>query len=359
MPAGGPVRVEAFELASTDLDVAGSLEMSVEPVQIDRLELRRFRAGRNQGTLELERQAKQGYQISVRAQSLDLAPFVSGEVPVIRDRAEAAGAPPPLRLILVADQVLFGQTGLSDVDLDLVRDAEGWRSGAGHGRLPKGGQVELTLKAGERQRLLKVTSDDAGDLLQAMDQTTRIEGGKLELRITLRRQVPTLDAEGRFRIKDFTLLDAPLLARLLTVASLTGVGNLLGGQGISFDRADLPFTLQPELIAIDKGRISGSQLGLTVRGRIDLDRERLDLDGTIVPIYWLNWALSKLPLVGPFLAGREGEGAFAVTYSVKGPPSDPQISVNPLAVLAPGFIRDLFSGNTDEPSEAVPAISPD
>ena len=57
-------------------------------------------------------------------------------------------------------------------------------------------------------------------------------------------------------------------------------------------------------------------------------------------------------------AGREGEGAFAVTYSVTGPISDPQISVNPLAVLAPGFIRTLFNALTDDSADAVPATAP-
>ncbi len=358
MPPSGPVQVEAFELASPGLEVAGSLELSVEPMQVERLALSRFRAGRNEGTLELHHQAGPGYQIAVRAQTLDLAPWLGGEAPAMPGEAGEASAPTPLQLSLVADRILFGELGLSDVDLDLARDPEGWRTGAMHGRLPRGGTVEMSLAPADGQRQLKVTSDDAGDLLQAMGQTTRIEGGKLEFRAGIGRQVPTLQADGRLRVKEFTLLDAPLLARLLTVASFTGIGNLLGGQGIHFDRLDLPFALRQETIVIEKGRLSGSQIGLTVRGRVDLDHDRLDLDGTIVPIYWLNWALSKLPLVGPFLAGREGEGAFAATYSVKGPPSEPQIRVNPLSVLAPGFIRDLFSGNTDSASEPVPAIAP-
>jgi Protein of unknown function/AsmA-like C-terminal region len=357
MPTGGPVQIEAFELASTGLDVAGSLALSLEPVQIERAALTRFRAGRNQGTLELQHQAEQGYQVAVRAQTIDLAPVLEMRLPAVD--GTAGGAPTPLKMTLAADRVLFGQLGLSDVNLDLERDAQGWRAGAMHGRLPKGGKVELSLEPADDSRRLQVTSDDAGDLLLALDQSNRIEGGELELNATLRRQVPELEAEGKFRIKDFTLLDAPVLARLLTVASLTGVGNLLGGQGIHFDRLELPFTLRHQVLAIDKGRLSGSQLGLTMRGRADLASERLDLNGTIVPLYGLNWVIGKLPLVGPFLTGREGEGAFAVTYSVTGPTSDPQISVNPLAVLTPGFIRDLFSGLSDGSSDPVPAISPD
>jgi hypothetical protein len=33
-----------------------------------------------------------------------------------------------------------------------------------------------------------------------------------------------------------------------------------------------------------------------------------------------------------------------MTYSVSGDSDDPSILVNPLAVLAPGVIRELFSG---------------
>jgi hypothetical protein len=104
--------------------------------------------------------------------------------------------------------------------------------------------------------------------------------------------------------------------------------------------------------------MSGSQVGLTVEGRVDLAREQLDLEGTVVPFYGLNWALGKIPLVGPFLAGRGGEGAFAVTYGVEGAMAEPDVWVNPLSVLAPGFIRDLFGsiadGSAQAPEPAVP-----
>ena len=258
--------------------------MSLAPDRLERLLLSRFRAGRNEGTLDLRSQANRGYQVSVRAQSLDLVPLLEGEVTTGREAGEAV-APTPLQLTLAAKQVLFGATGLSDVDLDLVRDAQGWRTGTGQGRLPKGGKVELSLKSADAQRQLKITSNDAGHLLRVIDQTTSINGGKLELRAAIRRQVPPCKPRGASGSRTSRCSTRRSLARLLTVASLTGVGNLLGGKGIHFDRVDLPFTLRPDLITIDKGRISGSQIGSTVRGRIDREHDQLDLGGTIVPIY--------------------------------------------------------------------------
>jgi hypothetical protein len=64
----------------------------------------------------------------------------------------------------------------------------------------------------------------------------------------------------------------------------------------------------------------------------------------LVPAYSVNRILGKIPLLGPILTGGEGEGLLAVTYQMAGELDDPEVSVNPLSVLAPGFLRTLFSG---------------
>lgn len=57
----------------------------------------------------------------------------------------------------------------------------------------------------------------------------------------------------------------------------------------------------------------------------------------------VNSLLSSIPLVGEILTG--GSGLIAATYTMKGPSKDPQVSVNPLSILTPGFLRKiLFEG---------------
>ena len=79
------------------------------------------------------------------------------------------------------------------------------------------------------------------------------------------------------------------------------------------------------------------------------------LHGTAVPFYSVNEFLNKIPLLGTMLTGGEGQGLFAATYKVQGTFADPKVSINPLSVLAPGIIRDLFFSSRSNRNPEVDA----
>ena len=138
------------------------------------------------------------------------------------------------------------------------------------------------------------------------------------------------------------MVNAPPLAKLLTIATLTGALELLGGKGLPFDRLQAPFVYQDETIIFDEARASGLSLGLTINGGIRIKDNIVDLNGTIIPAYILNSFVSHVPIIGDLLIGGEGQGVFAATYRARGSFDDMEITVNPLAALAPGILRDLF-----------------
>ena len=72
-------------------------------------------------------------------------------------------------------------------------------------------------------------------------------------------------------------------------------------------------------MTLKDARTSGTELGLTAKGQIDLDRDQLALEGTIVPAYAINSIVGDIPLIGSLLAGEKGGGLIAFSYSVKGP----------------------------------------
>jgi len=342
---GEPVTVDSFSFQGAALEAAGALELARDPIALRRLALERFSLRKQQGAVVVEREGE-ALRVEIDAQSLDLDPLFEED-----EEADGGllgdGAPTPLTLKVRAERLLYRGEALADVSAEFERTPQGWRKGRASGSLPNGEKVDLVLEPQPEATALKLTSNDAGELLRLLDQTRRISGGEFQLKARISRQHPDLAAEGTLRIDDFTLLDAPILPRLLTLASLTGIANTLGGEGIAMKRLKLPFALDGGVLTLDGGRMSGSQLGLTMDGRIHLDEERFDLRGTIVPIYTLNWVIGKIPVIGDFLTGREGEGAFAFTFQVEGDFDDPDVSVNPLSILAPGFIRELFSGVTE------------
>ena len=116
-------------------------------------------------------------------------------------------------------------------------------------------------------------------------------------------------------------------------------GGATGRSGIS---PESPSAKAIGIYILWKCRAFSSSLGLTAKGTVDLDAQQIDMQGTIVPAYFFNSLLGNIPLVGKLFSPERGGGVFAASYSVSGTVDNPQVSVNPLAALTPGFLRGLF-----------------
>ena len=93
--------------------------------------------------------------------------------------------------------------------------------------------------------------------------------------------------------------------------------------------------------AVLHGELSQDQRNATMQ----LFREgKINVNGVVVPAYGLNSLLGKIPLVGGLFSGGSGKGLFGVAYRVKGMTENPDVDVNALSGLAPGFLRLLFEG---------------
>ena len=202
---------------------------------------------------------------------------------------------------------------------------------------------------------LTVHADDVGGLLYSFNLNDTVKGGRLSISAASDGPIPQNDLAGKIRVRNFKLVETPLLANLLSVASFTGLLDTLTGNGIRFERMTGDFVLVDGTAKTKLLRVYGPGLGITARGDIDLDDAAVDLEGTIVPAYSVNQLLEKIPLVGVLLTGGEGEGVFAVLYSAEGPMNDPEVSVNPLSLLTPGFLRSVFG----RPDGDEPTVFPD
>ena len=152
---------------------------------------------------------------------------------------------------------------------------------------------------------------------------------------------------------DYTVVNAPVLARMLTLASLTGILNRLTGRGIKFRKLDIPFIYFKGRTKIQNARAIGDALGLTADGYLNFFKKTADLKGTIVPDNPINNVLRKVPIVGQILTGKRSSGVFATNYKYSGKFNNPEILVDPLSTFAPGVLRNLFEFGTNEPRSST------
>jgi uncharacterized protein YhdP len=118
--------------------------------------------------------------------------------------------------------------------------------------------------------------------------------------------------------------------------------DMLNGEGIAFSGAEAPMTIDGGKVWLAETRAAGPSLGITVKGDIALADGKLNLDGVVVPSYGLNSILGGVPVLGPILTSRQGEGIVGMTYSIKGPAENARVGVNPLSALTPGILRRIF-----------------
>jgi hypothetical protein len=101
-------------------------------------------------------------------------------------------------------------------------------------------------------------------------------------------------------------------------------------------------------ITFRNGRSAGA-LGISFEGDVDFDRDSIALKGTVVPVDTFNRIVAAIPVLGDILTGGNRGGFIGWTYAVSGAPDDPKVSVNPLSIFAPGFLRNLFFLGQPEP----------
>jgi hypothetical protein len=279
-------------------------------------------------------------------QMLDLSPWLDPAAPKKDAEAPPAEDVPEKRGLPWAARLAFGQVALARgkvlAPFSLDAASDGLKIAHAQVRAGAAGQfsADVTPRTGGRD--VHVAADDAGLALRALDVADNLSGGRLQLDGAYDDTQPGHPLKGVATLTEFNVRSAPAIGRLLQAMTLYGVTDVLRGPGLHFSRLVAPFEWRARVLHLADARAFSSSLGITAKGYLDLRRHTADVTGTVVPAYFFNQLLGKLPLVGQIFSPEKGGGVFAARYSVRGKLSDPKVGVNPLAALTPGFLREGF-----------------
>ena len=145
-------------------------------------------------------------------------------------------------------------------------------------------------------------------------------------------------------IDNFKIKEVPVFAKILSLASLQGISDLLTGEGIRFTDFEMKYSNTKGLMTIEEMFAIGPAVSILMDGYIE-PKNLISLRGTLVPATSINKSIALIPILGDVLVGNKtGEGVFGVSYKIKGPSNDLHTTVNPIKTLTPRFITRIFEG---------------
>ncbi|MEX2644607.1 MAG: AsmA-like C-terminal region-containing protein [Acetobacterales bacterium] len=332
-----PTEIRSFTVDAGDLAAQGSVAFVPEERRVEKIQLSNFLLGATELTGVLYIREDGGLDADVSGPSLDA-------MRLFRKPQARSLALPRITLSGSFDKVWIQPAkAISNVSGAAFHDGDLWRSIVIRGGVGEGGTMELRLGPDGDRRDIVITSNDAGAALRTFGLYDDMNGGTMNIKGVFNDAHPKHPLVGVADVRDFRIRNAPAMAKLLSIASLTGILESLSGDGLVFSQLNAPFALVDGQLELKSARAYGPSLGITLKGVLDLQQDALDMEGTIVPAYAINSLLGNLPLVGGLVTGGDrGSGLFAATYSMRGPRNAPDITINPLAALAPGFLRKLF-----------------
>lgn len=340
--------IQAMTLDAPGLEAKGSLRLDAGGGLVRGAFPQLRMAGRGTFATTLRRAPDGVLEVALSGSQLDLSDRVDNTGD--GDRSGDAGPVTPVRLSLNVRRLRLGKRILlAPASGTVQQHASGALDGRFDGRLGAAPAVlDIDIPA-EGAGTVRLTSPDAGAVLRATDLYSDAAGGTLVLDARIGGpNAPALDGEAR--IEDVRVRSQSTFRTMLRQGGLDSAEQAVASNGIGFRKVSIPFTYDNGMLRLTDAIAVSPALGLKVNGTVDERANQVDLVGVLSPAYGLTGALNEVPLLGQLLGG-EGEGVLAMTFRLSGPVEDPRFTVNPLSMLAPGFLRKIFTAPTSEVSE--------
>lgn len=348
---GDIINFSQILLSGESLNVQGVGQLDLNSGEFVSLALDPFQVGRSNAVLNIKKPEKEGGEVKtiIDGASFDMTGILHDNSKKDADKkTKKSNAKKLAQYYSLKIKTLYNsQEGfMRNVIGWARRDYVGWDEielkGDAQGKIP----VSVSLRKKGKIRKLLIKADDFGSTLKGFGLTDGVEGGAFSIHGHSTVKEPRV-IRGEMKVKAFKVTDSPFLARLFSATSPFGFLDLITGD-TRFDRMKGRFSWWGDELDVRDVQAPGSVAGINLEGRIDLDSGEANLNGTVVPFSFVNSFLGSIPLLGKVITGIKGQGIIAASFKIKGPLSTSDISVNPVSLLTPGFLRSLFFASETE-----------
>ena len=248
----------------------------------------------------------------------------------------------PLKINLQANEILVAEEkSIYDVDAILKYENKLFKDVELNAKLNNEKKFNLSIKPKENSRELIITSDDAGLFLKTFNINKSGKEGEFILHGNYDDTEESHPLNASVTIRGMRLVKAPTLAKILNLASI-GIVSALSGEGILINKLKSEFVLNEGVLDLNKYEAYGPDIGFSNQGKIYLRKDEIDLEGAIIPMVTLNKIIGSIPVLGKILT-NERKGIWSFAYTITGNLDEPEVKVNPIKTITPGFIQKFFS----------------
>ena len=210
--------------------------------------------------------------------------------------------------------------------------------------------VGLQQSGNSEPRRLVARSDDAGQVFRLVGFYPSMQGGQMRLDVNLDGRGPA-EKTGLLVVRQFNIIGEPVTYDVPGTDTTPGQRPQRKTERptLQFDEITAPFSVGHGQFVLDGADLRSPFMGVVLMGKVDYRAKTVELGGTYVPLQGLNSIVGYFPLIGPILAGPRGEGVFGTTFLIKGPMAHPEVLINPVSSLLPGFMREMMQMTNPTP----------
>ncbi len=341
---GDSTSIDDFKLEGGTFRFIGSMDMAGGKLSKANFSSVRLNRGDN-AAVSIQR-SKDGYDISVNADSLDLRSLLKKVLNSFESAAKAAGSDTIRVNATIGSATGFGSETLQNVKASYVGRGANVISFNANAKTNGGGSVKVENGTENGRRTVNIQTGDGGSLLRFFDYYDKMSGGQISVALSSSGDGPL---GGEIDARNFTIVGEPRLKSLVgTPVTPDGQSvakaakNKIDVTRVKFQRGYSVIQKGDGYLRLGKGILRSDQIGLSYEGTL-YDRDgRINMTGTFLPAFGLNRLFGDIPIIGDILGNGRDNGLIGITFKLSGPAKSPKLSINPLSLVAPGIFRQIF-----------------